>query len=88
MTCFGVLVAVFDVELVAVSTAIDVPCVFVVPFVAVVVGIPLLVACETIYVIVVVEVSIEVVVAYVFVVTNVDGMQFFAQGTFGIPTIV
>ena len=52
VTHVGVLVVVFDVALVVVSTAMGVPCVVVVPFVAVVVGIPLSFACETMYVIV------------------------------------
>ena len=78
MIYVGVLVVVFDVELFAVSTMIDVPCVVVVPFVVVVVGIPLSVACETMYVIVVVEVFVGVVVAHFFVVKNVVGMQFSA----------
>ena len=60
---------VFDVALFVILTTIDVPCVFVVPFVVVFVWIPLLVVCETMYVIVVVEVSIGVVVIQVVVVT-------------------
>ena len=63
MTHVRVLVMVFDVALVGVSTPIGVPCVFLVPFIGVVVGIPLSVACETMYVIFVVEVSVGVVVA-------------------------
>ena len=88
MTHVGVLVVVFDVALVVVSTAIDVPCVVVVPLFVVVVGIPLLVSCETMYVIVVVEVSVGVVVAHFVVVKNVFGMQFVSLGVIGIPTIV
>ena len=64
VTHVGVLVVVFDVALAAVLTVIGVPCVFVVPFVVVVVGIPLSVACETMYVIFVVKVSIGVLVAH------------------------
>ena len=63
----GVLVVVFDVVFdvahFLVSTMIDVPCVVVVQFVAFIVGIPLLVACEAMYVIVVVEVCVGVFVA-------------------------
>ena len=88
MTHVGVLVVVFDLTLVAVSTAIDVPCVVVVSFVAVVVGIPLLVACETMYVIFFVEVFVGVVLAHFVVVTDVIGMQFVSQGIIGIPTVV
>ena len=71
-----------------VSTVIGVPCLVVMPFVGVVVGIPLSVVCETTYVIFVVEVSIGVVVALVFVVIIVVGTQFFSQGIIDIPTIV
>lgn len=67
---------------------IDVPCVFFMPFIVIVVRIPLLVAYETMYVIIVVEVSIGVVVVHVVVVKNVVGMQVISQGAFGIPTIV
>ena len=88
MTHVEVLVVVFYVALVVISTTIGVPCVVVVPFVAVVIRLPLLVACETMYVIVVVEVSIGVVVAQVVVVTIFVGMQFFSQGVVDIPTIV
>ena len=63
MTHVGVLFVVFDVALVVVSTLSDVPYVVIAPFVVVVVGIPLSVACETMYVIVVVEVYIGVFVA-------------------------
>ena len=63
MTHVGVLFVVFDVALVALSTVIDVTCIFVVPFVGVVVGIPLSVACETMYVTFFVEVFVGVVVA-------------------------
>ena len=88
MTHVGVLVVVFDVALVVVSTAINVNCVVVVPFVVVVVGIPLLLACETMDVNVVIKVCVGVVVAHVFVVTNVFDMKFIAQGIIGIPTVV
>ena len=83
MTHFGVLVVVFDVALVVVSTTIEVQCVVVVPFVVVVVGIPLLVLCETMYVTIVVEVSIEVSMPYVVV-----DRKFVSLGIFGIPIII
>ena len=83
MTNVGVTFVVFDVALARVLAKIGVPCVVVVPFVGVVVGIPLLVACETMYVIVVVEVFVGVVVAQVVV-----GTQFVSQGIIGIPTVV
>ena len=79
---------VFDVALVVVWTVIDVPCVVVVPFVVIVVGILLSVACETMYVTVIVEIYVGVFVAQVVVVTIVFGMKFFSRGVIGILTIV